>query len=258
MNAINETQTESSSLWRGLDLSGVTLAVGVGSGRLLTSLAQEIAQAEGTLLVTSWERQSLRALRAEGLASVCQAQMQHLPLRSETADLAVYIGTLRDVPETHLQPVLAELWRVLVPGGRFRIADLVEPSDMPYNAAWRERNEITRTLGRIMQRPVSLAVDLKKTAVVLQRLGFEDLQVALLPGAGLTDEWLEETINAFRGLAARLVDIESRRRILDQHLPRLMDAYAQGDQRAAERFVLGGYKPGNLAVQMEIRPEDAS
>jgi SAM-dependent methyltransferase len=256
MDETGSPQRENGSLWQGLDLSGVTLAIGSGSGQLLSSLADEIALAGGTLLVTSWERQSLAALTSETWASACQATMQHVPLRPETADLAVYIGTLRDVPEAHLRSVLIELWRVLVPGGRFRIADLVEPTDMPYNAAWRERNEITRTLGRIMERPVSLSVDLKRTAVVLQDLGFEGLQVALLPGAGLTDQWLQETISALRTLAARLVDVDTRRRILEQDVPRLIDAYAQGDQRAAERFVLSGYKPGNLAVQMEIRPDE--
>ena len=257
MTDTEQTQNDSGSIWQGLDLSGVTVAVGTGSGRLLASLSQEIEAAEGTLLVASWEPASLQPLRSQTVADVCQAQMQHLPLRPETADLVLYIGTLRDVPSSHLQATLAELWRVLVPGGRFRIADLVEPTDMPYNAAWRQRNEITRTLGRFMGRPVSLAVDLKATAVALQRLGFEDLQVALLPGAGLTDQWLEETVNALRGLAARLVDINHRRLIIDQQLPRLVDAYAQGDQRAAERFVLSGYKPGDLALQMEIRPEEA-
>ncbi len=258
MDKANDAQNQTGPLWQGLDLSGVTLAIGTGSGRLLASLAQEIARAGGTLLVTSWERQSLAALSAATMTATCQTQMQHLPLRSETVDLAVYIGTLRDVPDAHLQSVLGELWRVLVPGGRFRIADLVEPTSMPYNAAWRERNQITRDLGRIMARPVSLAVDLKRTAVVLQDLGFDGLQVSLLPGAGLTDQWLEETVNALRSLASRLVDIEIRRRIIEQDVPRLIDAYAQGDQRAAERFVLSGHKPGNLAVQMEIRPDTLS
>jgi len=257
MSDTDQTQTESGSIWQGLDLSGVTVAIGAGSGWLLASLAQEISEAGGTLLVISWERRSLKALQAEIPAGVCQAQMQHLPLRSETADLVLYIGTLRDVPPAHLPAALAELWRVLVPGGRFRIADLVEPTNMPYNAAWRQRNEITRTIGRIMERPVALSVDLKATAVALQRLGFQDLQVALLPGAGLTDQWLEETVNALRSLAARVVDMNQRRSILDRDLPRLVDAYAQGDQRAAERFVLSGYKPGDLALQMELRPEDA-
>jgi len=252
-----QTQPNNGSLWQGLDLSGVTVAVGAGSGRLLALLAQEIADAGGTLLVTSWERSSLQMLQSQAQMSVCQAQMQHLPLRSETADLVLYIGTLRDVPTTHLQATLTELWRVLLPGGRFRIADLVEPTDMPYNAAWRQRNDISRTLGRLMDRPVSLAVDLKATALALRRLGFEDLQVALLPGAGLTDQWLEETVNALRGLAARLVDIHDRRLLIDESLPRLVDAYAQGDQRAAERFVLSGYKPGDLTLQMELRPDES-
>ncbi|MGC9359165.1 MAG: class I SAM-dependent methyltransferase [Anaerolineae bacterium] len=256
MDETDSSQRENGSLWQSLDLSGVTLAIGSGSGQLLSSLAEEIALAGGTLLVTSWERQSLAALTSETWASACQAQIQHLPLRPETVDLAVYIGTLRDVPEAHLRSVLIELWRVLVPGGRFRIADLVEPTDMPYNAAWRERNQITRTLGHIMERPVSLSVDLKQTAVALKDLGFEDLQVALLPGAGLTDQWLQETVNALHSLAARLVDVDIRQRILEQDVPRLIEAYAQGDQRAAERFVLSGYKPGNLAVQMEIRPDE--
>ena len=45
-----QTQPNNGSLWQGLDLSGVTVAVGAGSGRLLASLAQEIADAGGTAL----------------------------------------------------------------------------------------------------------------------------------------------------------------------------------------------------------------
>ena len=82
-------------------------------------------------------------------------------------------------------------------------------------------------------------------------VGFEDLALSFLPGYGLTDAWLEETVNAIRNMAGRVGDHILRSEILNRDVGRLVAAYAQGDQRAAERFVLQGVKVGDLALSME-------
>jgi hypothetical protein len=82
-------------------------------------------------------------------------------------------------------------------------------------------------------------------------VGFENLGVTVLPGFSLTDAWIEDTVNALRTMAGRVADRSAREEILNHDLPRLVAAYNQGDQRAAERFVLRGTKIGDLALDME-------
>ena len=61
---------------------------------------------------------------------------------------------------------------------------------------------------------------------------------------------LEETVQAIGTLLGRLVDPAARADIADEGLPRLVAAYQQGGQRAAERLVLSGRKVGDLALSM--------
>jgi hypothetical protein len=54
-----------------------------------------------------------------------------------------------------------------------------------------------------------------------------------------------------RAIASRVGDPYLRQQIIEEGLPRLVSAYQQGDQRAAERFVIKGVRPGDLALDME-------
>lgn len=252
--ASNRQTAETFDPWRGLDFSGVTLILGVGTGRQVPLLADKCLSAEGSLVVADANLERLHALQHEqtdlGITWV-QARARQIPLCDEVVDLLVLNGLLREVPTARMAILYEELWRVLVPGGKLRIADMLEPSEAEYHRAWAERNRIVRRLGLALEKPTALAVDVSAAARALRSTGFEDLHIALLPGYALTDAWLEETIQAIREMAGRVVDPDLRHFILRQDLERLGAAYAEGGQRAPQRFVLQAGKPGDLSVAME-------
>jgi len=242
------------TIWRGVDFSGFTVVLGVGTGRLIRLLNRQACASRGNLIVVSHQLgrlSSLAPLTHEGPLTLIQARPRQIPVLEGTVDLLVVNGILRRVPQRELVAMFEELWRALVPGGQLRISDLIEPSATQYNAAWAERNRIVRKLGRILGRPTALSVDLRDAATALREVGFENLAVSILPGYGLTDKWLQETVDAVRGMAGRIVDRQVRDQILGEDLDRLVAAYAQGRQRATERFVLEGNKTGTLALEME-------
>ncbi|MHB1354674.1 MAG: class I SAM-dependent methyltransferase [Anaerolineae bacterium] len=250
-----QTQTtDALDPWRGLDFSGTTLVLGVGTGRQVPLLADKCRLAEGSLVVADINLERLRAVQSEQSDSVItwvQARLRQIPLCDEVVDLLVLNGLLREVPTARLAVVCDELWRVLAPGAKVRIADMLEPSEVDYHHAWTERNRIVRRLGLALEKPTALAVDITAAAKALRSTGFEDLHIAILPGYALTEAWLEETFEAIRGMAGRVADPDLRHFILRQDLERLGAAFAQGDQRAPQRFVLQAGKPGDLSVAME-------
>lgn len=242
------------AIWRGLDLSGVTLVLGVGTGRLVQLLYQQVRDSDGQLVVLSLASQPLQPLlplcERDNLL-LLQGRTRQIPLLDETVDLLVVNGLLREAPESQLEALAEELWRVLVDGGRLRISDILAPTEADAHLAWGERVRIVRRLGRALRKATAVAVDVRKAASALLAVGFENLAVSLLPGLPLTDAWLEETVAAIRSMAGRLVDHTLRDEILHRDLNRLIAAYSAGDQRAAERFVLQGSKPGDMALEME-------
>jgi SAM-dependent methyltransferase len=241
------------AVWRGVDLSGVTLVLGVGTGQLVALLKQQAALAGGNLVVLSPHMRELSPLvpLQQGPLTLMRGRWRQIPLQSETVDLLVINGVLREVPEERLEQAFEEFWRVLVPGGHFRIADIIEPTEAEYNQAWALRNAIVRKLSRALDRPTALAVNLQRAALALRAVGFEDVAVSLLPGSPLTESWLEDTVNALYTMAGRLADRKLRDEILLQDIKRLIALFGQGGQRAAERFVLRGRKAGDLALDME-------
>ncbi|NLD73201.1 MAG: class I SAM-dependent methyltransferase [Chloroflexi bacterium] len=250
----NGEEPHQDGAWRGVDFSGLTVVLGVGTGRMIGVLAQQAATSSGTLLVTEFTPERLdilRPLRTDMPLTLARARPRQIPVRGETVDLMVVNGVLREIPGQGMETFLNEVWRALVPGGRLRISDIIEPQDPEKTAAWAERNRIVRRLANAMDRPVAVAVDLQRAALALQRVGFENLNVALLPGYALTEEWLEDTVNAIRNMAGRLVQRDVRTEIIQQDIPRLVAAYGRGDQTGAERFVLQGTKAGNLALDMD-------
>ena len=241
-------------IWRGVDFSGLTVVLGAGTGQLIRLLDEQAKAADGQVIVLSFGRAPLQALAAPPSGSRLtriQGRPRQVPVLAEVADLLVVSGVLREIPPAKLDTMTEELWRILVPGGQLRISDIVEPSEAPYNAAWSERNRIVRKLAASLEQPTALAVSLPLVAASVQRAGFENLAVSLLPGYALTDEWLENTVASVRTMASRLTDRSIRDEVLGSCLARLTAAYARGDQRAAERFVLRGSKPGDLALDME-------
>jgi SAM-dependent methyltransferase len=250
----NESGAEATALWRGVDFSGLTVVLGVGTGRLIELLAQQVALARGTLVVISYSLRPLRALaplRQYSALTFLHARPRQIPVLSETVDLLVVNGVLREVPDARLAAMFVELNRVLVPGGRIRITDIIAPSEAPEHRAWAERNRIVRLLGEALEQPTALAANIQRIAAAARALGLENLNLSFLPGYALNDAWLEDTIVSIRNMAGRLADPALRNRILTSELRRLATAYAQVAQTAAMRFVLSGNKVGELALDME-------
>ena len=245
------------SLWRGIDLSGVTAVIGLGEGRLIQSLVgQATASGGGHIVAIGFRTEELERLRDEctpssPFASYVNARPRAIPLLDSTVDLLVMSGSLRQVPISALHPLFEQVWRVLVPGGQLRIADIIEPSEAPYNEAWRQRNALISKVGQALQRPTALYASLTATAEALSTIGFEGLAVSLLPGYPLTEAWLDSTNEAVLAMASRLPDPDLRLQILEHDLPRLHTVFRSGEQRAAERFVLRGSKIGSLSLDME-------
>jgi SAM-dependent methyltransferase len=247
--------SEQDPLWRGVDLSGITAVLGPAGGQLLQALAQQAAAlGGGCVIAIGYEVEplaQLEPLQAELPIAAIRARIRQLPLLEGSVDLLVMNGTLRQVPLSHLEAMLQEIWRVLAPGGQLRIADIIEPSQEPYTEAWRLRNELVTKLGAALERPVANYVNLRDAAAALTSVGFEELAVTILPGMPLTDAWLGATHGAIEAMASRVGDPDVRHSIIERDLPRLAAAYRQGEQRAAERFVLRGRKIGDLALSME-------
>ena len=245
-----------SALWRDVDFSGVTLVVGVGSGRLVELLTERAAASQGRLIVTSDTMSKLKdilSLSEKGPLTPIQARLREIPLFNQTVDLLVMSGVLRRVPDAKLNATFDELWRVLVPGGKLRISDLLEPPEAEHTQTWAQRNAIVRKLGQALDEPTAVSVNIRQVARAVRSAGFDDLAISILPGYPLTQEWLEETINAVRTMTSRVADREMQREILNEDLEKLVEAYKKGDQRAAERFVLRGVKAGDVALNPELR-----
>jgi len=244
----------SGNLWRGVDLSGITLVLGVGAGRLVELLARGALESGGLIVLAGYARAALGA--SDHLAATLPIERlccrsRRLPLLDSSVDLCVINGSLREVPVTHYRTLLEEVWRVLTPGGHLRVSDLIAPGGDPSTVTWLRRTKIIAELGQALGRPVALHADVRALAEAMRDVGFESMAVSLLPGYGLTDEWLSDTAEAIRAMASRVGDPEVRRKLLESDLRALIASYRAGGQRAAERFVMRGNKVGNLALDME-------
>lgn len=254
VNGNNGQNTTEETFWRGVDFSGVTVVLGIGTGRLIELLARQAQAAQGHLLLMDFQPahlQTLLSLREESPVLLVRGRYRQIPLLTETVDLLVVNGVLREVPDSLLMRVFEEFWRVLVPGGQLRVSDIIEPAAADHALAWTERNRIVRKLAGLLDMPTALSVNLPEAAKAMRSVGFENPKATILPGYALTDAWLEETVNALRNMVSRVADRTMRDELLERDIPRLIAVYTQGDQRAAERFVLSGRKVGSLALEME-------
>jgi len=242
-----------SDQWRGIDLSGTCAVLGAGTGRLIQVLSEQVHHHGGQMLVVGDRPDIMTALKPlipESVVQFVQGRYTALPFATESIDLLAINGVLRQVPPSAMIRLFDEIWRVLIPGGQIRISDIIEATEDERERTWMIKNAIVRKLASALSRPTALSVDLRQAAVALKEAGFDDLSASFLPGYALTDAWLDETVRALKSMTTRLADTNLRQEILVQDIGALQAAYARGEQRASQRFVLRALKVGTLALDM--------
>jgi SAM-dependent methyltransferase len=171
--------------------------VGVGTGRIARPLcAQQVR-----LVGIDRSAGMLAQLRANWLPAavplpVVQADVTRLPLAAAVADAVVAVHVLQLIANWH--DVVAEVRRLLRPGGAFLLGYEWRPPDSPGARLRRQWDEIVRTHGGLRGEPGTVQPD------------FTDISAVLVAeGAALT----ERTVGAWtltRTLARQIETIEHR------------------------------------------------
>ena len=123
------------------DLAGQVLEVGAGTGRNLPYYPPELARLVLSEPDPHMRRKLLQKARALhwDQAEIMDASLEELPLRDDAFDAVVGTLVLCSVPR--LDQALAEIYRVLKPGGRFKFLEHVAAEDRPRRLRWQHRVE---------------------------------------------------------------------------------------------------------------------
>ena len=156
--------------------------VGVGTGLDHIRLVHAVGPG-GLALGLDLSRVMLALTRERTHAPVCQADALRLPLPNETCDRVFCAYLLDLLPEREIATVLAELYRILRPGGRIALVSLTDGTTLASRAviaAWRAIHAINPLiLGGC--RPVHL------TGLV-RAAGFIDLESETIVQFGIPSE----------------------------------------------------------------------
>ncbi|HZD40485.1 MAG TPA: class I SAM-dependent methyltransferase [Terriglobales bacterium] len=130
--------------WRSKLLGGVTgvvLEVGAGTGLNLPHYPSTLTRLVLSEPDMHMRRRLTQRARAEGWerAEILAASLENLPLPAEAFD--VVVGTLVLCSVSRLDRALAEIRRVLKPGGRFLFIEHVAAEDRPRRLKWQHRIE---------------------------------------------------------------------------------------------------------------------
>ncbi|HET8754654.1 MAG TPA: methyltransferase domain-containing protein [Solirubrobacteraceae bacterium] len=118
----------------------VVLDLGCGAGTDLLIAAQTAAHAIGVDMTPAMLERARESARAMGLENVelHEAMIESLPLEDESVDLVISNGVIDLVPDK--TAAFEEIDRVLRPGGRLQIADVVIHRELSEDA--RERIDL--------------------------------------------------------------------------------------------------------------------
>lgn len=136
-----------------------------------------------------------------GNVEFVRGEIEHLPLNNGVADVIVSNCVLNLVPDK--KAAFAEMVRVLKPGGRFAVSDLVVDGDLP---------DEVRSVAALYGACISGAVRREEYLDWLREAGFADVAVRKEKPYELSDEFLAEhlqpeQIARFRASGAKIVSI---------------------------------------------------
>jgi arsenite methyltransferase len=193
----------------GLRPGEVVLDLGCGGGIdavLAARLVGRRGRVIGVDLLPEMCGRARRSAELAGIADRCEfveGEMEDLPLPSESVDVVISNGALNLSPRK--SRALAEVARVLVPGGRICIADLAVEEDLPPEVLATEATWAGCIAGAVSER-----VLVKK----LRRAGLEDVEVGGHMPFGIDDVatyplFSEDVIDLMR----RLIPQEAQQRV---------------------------------------------
>ena len=122
-------------------LSGQVLEVGAGTGLNIPHYPRTVGRLVLTDPDAHMRRKLAQKIRAHGWdhAEVLDATLERLPLPDDAFDAVVGTLVLCSVPR--VDRALAEIYRVLTPGGRFVFLEHVAAEDRPRRLWWQQRVE---------------------------------------------------------------------------------------------------------------------
>lgn len=130
--------------------------------------AEMIRKARGNIHKTDFENVEFRL-----------GEIEHLPVADNTADIIISNCVINLSPDK--EQVYADAFRVLKPGGRLMISDIVATADLP--------EAIKKNLA-LVSACVGGAATIDDTIAMLARVGFEQIRVAPRDGSqAVIDEW---------------------------------------------------------------------
>src|SRR3990172_12383492 len=144
------------------------LEIGVGPGTALQELVRAQRQVVGIDVSAAMLRHaSSRLAQASGPARLVRADALRLPFAKNTFDAVLSTFVLDLLPDDELRPMLGELSRVLVPGGRAVLGLLELPNPLIARAWMTVHRLVPDVLGRV--RPVDLTAPLAGQPLRLAR-----------------------------------------------------------------------------------------
>lgn len=215
------------------------LDLGTGTGALLPDIAEAAPRA--SIVAVDRSEGMIRLARGSAMRAVMDAQT--IALADETFDQVVMAFVIFTVPDP--AGVVAEVFRVLRPGGRFGVATWGDEPDVPADAVWSEELDAHGAapdpVTAINRRDVTDSPE--KLITLFERGGFADVRTWTdrLDLVWAVDDYLR-FVSGGGPNKRRLdtLDAEARRRCLDRVRERL-DALAPEDfaERSEVVFATG-------------------